>query len=75
MQLQDWLQLNGISPTEFAKAACVSRQLVYSWFEGKISATGLARVQALTDGEVLPLDFVPEQRLVVGPLTLNAERN
>ena len=65
MKLDEWMQLKGLSVADFAMQAGISRQGAYSWMSGEISSRAMARVQALTDGAVLPLDFFPEQGRLV----------
>ncbi len=67
MRLQHWQEKKGLSNSVLSQLLRVSRTTLYTWHRGVSVPTGanLARIMAVTDGEVTALDFAPERNLEV----------
>jgi hypothetical protein len=61
MRLSEWMAVAQVNHKQLADMAGIPLSTAYSWVNGKISAEGVASVQAITANRVTALDFFPSR--------------
>lgn len=62
MDLRHWLEVNNISLAEFAVLADSTINRAHEWAKGSCSIKVMARIEAITQGQVTALSFFPEEK-------------
>lgn len=62
MTLQEYLEAEGVTVTEFAATLGISRGTVHNWMSGLSNPTHakIVKIREVTGGNVQPVDWFPE---------------